>query len=108
MEKPAPRRRAASAFRPAMAATSTDSSRRTASRCTRPMKPVPKIAVLIGFIAFPIPSMLDPPGSGRLLADHDAVEEVGGLGQALFGREQAVFVLDGEHGIIAKHAQRRD
>jgi hypothetical protein len=53
MEKPAPRRRAASTFLPAIAATSTDSSRRNASRCTRPMKPVPKIAILIGFIVFP-------------------------------------------------------
>ena len=39
-----------SRFLPVIAAASTDSSRRTASRCTRPMKPVPKIAVLIGFI----------------------------------------------------------
>jgi hypothetical protein len=52
MEKPAPRRRAASAFLPTIAAASTDSTRRTASRCTRPMKPVPKIAVLIVFILF--------------------------------------------------------
>ena len=52
--------------------------------------------------------MLDPPGSGRLLANHDAVEESRGLGQALLGREQAVFVLDREHEIVAKHAQRGD
>src|SRR5580658_8023467 len=108
MEKPAPNRCAASEFLPAMAAASTNSSRRTASRCTRPMKPVPKIAVLIGFIAFVIRSVLDPPSSFRLLTNHDAVEKAGGLGQTLLRREQAVFMFDRQRGIVAEHPQRRD
>src|ERR1035438_4086574 len=117
--KPAPRRCAAAAVLPAMAAASTNSTRRKASRCTRPIKPVPKIAVRIDFIALAssyFPSthvacstpLLNPPRSARLLADHDAVEEIRGLSQALFGREQTIFVLDGEHGIVTKHAQRGD
>src|SRR5271169_443009 len=107
MEKAAPRRRAASAFLPAMAASSTNSTRRAASRCTRPMKPVPIIAILVGLIVS-IRKMLYPPGSAGLLADHDAVEESRCLGQALFRREQAVLVFDGEHGIVTEHSQGGD
>src|ERR1700733_3531914 len=106
MPKPAPRRRAASMFLPTMATASTHSARRTASRCTRPMKPVPKIAVLTDCIFLVL--NLGPPGGRRLLTNDDAVKEVGRLGQTLLRREQAVFVLDGKNVIIAKHAQRGD
>src|SRR5580658_897722 len=111
MEKPAPRLRAASAFLPAIATASTDSTRRTASRCARPMKPVPKIAVLIAFIfffRFLMPCALGPPSGRRLLTNNDAVEEVRSLGQSFFRREQTVFMLDREHVIIAKHTQGRN
>src|ERR1039457_1333973 len=114
MEKPAPSRRAASAFLPAIAAASTDSVRRTASRCTRPMKPVPKIAVLICLIvvslSLPVPQYasmypnLGPPGSTRTFADHDAIEKNSCLGQSLFWRQQTVLVLDGNDVVVAKHA----
>lgn len=43
---------------------------------------------------FSISTALDPPGSARLLANHNVVEEGSGLGQALLWREQAIFVLD--------------
>src|ERR1039458_3397671 len=107
MEKPAPRRRAASGVLPTTAVASTNSKRRTASRCTRPMKPVPTTAVLIVFLVFPI-TTLYPPGSRRLLTDYDTVEKLGRLGQTLLRREQTVFMLDGEYVIVAKHAQGRD
>src|SRR5580693_244525 len=45
-----PNASAAPALRPAMAAISTCSTRRSASRCTRPMKPVPMMAVRIGLV----------------------------------------------------------
>src|SRR5436305_1924075 len=56
----------------------------------------------------PAPLTLDPPGGGRLLADHDAVEERGGFRQSFFGRQDAVLMLDREHVIVAEHAERRD
>src|SRR5689334_6193558 len=106
-ENPSPSWRAASSRRPTMAATSTPGTRRTPSRCTRPMNPVPKIAVLIGFIAV-LCGGLCPPSGGRLLANNETVEEGGGFCQALRRREQAVFVFDGEHVVVAEHAQSRD
>src|SRR5208282_2660195 len=51
---------------------------------------------------------LNPPGGAGALADHDAVEKVRSFGQTLFGRKQTVFVLDREHGIVAKHAKGGD
>src|SRR5450755_1110246 len=104
MPKPVPRRCAAAALRPEIATASTDSTRRTPSRCTRPMKPVPKIAVLIDFI-FNVPCGLGPPCGGWLLTNDDAVEEICGFGQALFRREQAVFMLNGEDVVVTKHSQ---
>src|SRR5690242_15277279 len=49
---------------------------------------------------------LYPPCRGRLLFHDDAVEETCRLGQSLFRRQQAVLVLDGEHVVVAEHAQR--
>src|SRR5580704_12691810 len=76
------------------------------------LTPVPKMPFLLGFIVFPAHACstlrLDPPGSARLLANHDGVEEVRGLHQSLFRREQTVFMLDGEHRIVTKHAQSGD
>src|SRR5277367_1531141 len=67
------------------------------------MKPVPMIAVRIVFL-FAI--VLDPPGSARLLTDHNTVQKVRSLGQAFLWRQQAVFVLDGQYMIVAEHPQR--
>src|ERR1700745_1670580 len=83
-------RSTACAFRPTTAAASTASTRRTASRCTRPIKPVPQIAVLIAFIRVPS----GPPRGRRLFAHYDVVEKVRRFRQAFTGREQAVFVLN--------------
>src|ERR1039458_4735774 len=51
---------------------------------------------------------LDPPGRARLLPDHDSIEERGRFREAFLGRHQAVLVFDGEHVIVAEHAQRAD
>src|SRR5579864_4388692 len=104
MAKPAASRSAVCAFRPTTAAASTDSTRRTASRCTRPIKPVPKIAVLIAFIRVPS----GPPHSCRLFAHHDLVEKVCCLRQTFTGREQAVFMLDRYNVVVAEHAECGD
>src|SRR3954468_24333393 len=104
--KPAARRSSVPALRPTIAAASTDSTRCTASKCTRPMKPLPNIAVRVTVIE--VPTCLGPPRGRRLLAHHDVVEEVRGFRQALAGREQAVFVFDRDYIIVAEHSQRGD
>src|SRR5579864_7493661 len=104
MAKPAASRSAVCAFRPTTAAASTDSTRRIASRCTRPIKPVPKIAVLIAFIRVPS----GPPCGRWLLAHHDVVEKIRCLCEAFSGREQAVFMLDRDNVIVAEHAECGD
>src|ERR1035438_1255134 len=106
MENPEPKRPAASPFLPAIATASTNSNRPTASRCTRPMKPVPMIAALI--VLIPIRSASDPPRGTRLLANHNAVEKISCLRQSFFRRKQAVFMLDRQNMIVTKHPQRRD
>src|SRR3954463_8823646 len=108
MENPEATRRADSSLLPNMATASTDSTRRTASRCTRPINPVPKIAVLIVFIQYSYVLALRPPGSRGLLAHHNTIEEIRRFGEPLSRREQAVLVLDRDYVIIAKHPKRGD
>src|SRR5690349_425368 len=85
----------------ASSTTSTFSTRRRASRCTRPMKPVPITAVRIRLTS-------NPPGRGGLFLDHQLAQQRGRLAQAFVGRHQAVFMLDREHIVIAIHAQGGD
>src|SRR5215469_11497820 len=70
------------------------------------MNPVPRIAVLIAVINFP--ASLGPPRRCRLLTYDDLVEKTCCFGQALTGREQAIFVFDRYDVIVAKHPQRGD
>src|SRR5439155_8081059 len=51
---------------------------------------------------------LHPPRRGRLVANHDLIQERGGLGKPFVGRHESVLVLDGQNVVIAEHAQRRD
>ena len=52
--------------------------------------------------------IFDPPwGAGRI-ADNQVVKEIGGLGEAFLGRHQRILMLNGEHIVVAVHAQRAD
>jgi hypothetical protein len=69
------------------------------------------IAVLIRFTLTPVGELavlLHPPGCGWLLSDDDFVQELRGFSEAFFGREQAVFMLDGEDAVVAEHPERGD
>ncbi len=43
-----------------------------------------------------------------MFADHDFIQELRRFREPFVGRHQRVFVLDGEHVIVAVHAQSRD
>src|SRR6185312_17152019 len=49
---------------------------------------------------------LRPPSRCRLLPNHNSVKERRRFRQSLFGRHQAVFMLDREHIVVPKHSQR--
>ena len=54
-------------------------------------------------------SSLRPPRRARLLSDNQIdSEKDAAFVKPLFGRHQAVLMLDGEHVVVAEHAQRRD
>src|ERR1019366_427447 len=106
MAKPTARRCARLLFVSTMAAASTDSNRRTASRCTRPTKPVPKIAVLICFIVFSILyPVLDAPGvqifDGR---EHRSVKDACAHTEASQTDRIIFFCLPGAGSAQRKHS----
>src|SRR5260370_34773746 len=48
----------------------------------------------------------NPPRLRGWIADHHILQEMRSLAQSFFRREQAVFMFDGKHMVIAEHAKR--